>query len=107
MDAALINTAHNGYLDVLLQTGIVGFALAVITILRCLWFLALAASTGLREDRIAFTGMLCVALCLVLNNFLESYIFRSSDQLGYLFIFLLLHGEAARLRRSPRFGQAT
>ena len=49
----------------------------------------------------ALTGALCVAFCLVLNNFLESYLFRTGDTLGYLFIFLMLHGEAARLRERP------
>ena len=39
MKAQLINTAHNGYLDLLLQTGIVGFALGIVAILRCLWLL--------------------------------------------------------------------
>ena len=44
MNAQLINTAHNGYLDLLLQTGIAGFALGVIAILRCLWLLTATAA---------------------------------------------------------------
>jgi exopolysaccharide production protein ExoQ len=98
MKAQLINTAHNGYLDLLVQTGIVGFMLGVIAILRCLWTLTVTAAQVTAAERVALTGALCVAFCLVLNNFLESYLFRTGDTLGYLFIFLMLHGEAARLR---------
>lgn len=99
MNAQLINTAHNGYLDVLLQTGLVGFVLAVAAILRCLWLLTAGAAAGSRAERVAMTGALCVAICLVLNNFLESYLFRTGDALGYLFAFTMLHGEAAHLRQ--------
>lgn len=98
MNAQLINTAHNGYLDVLLQTGLIGFAISLLAILRCLWLLMTGAMTGERRERMALTGALCVAVCLVLNNFLESYLFRTGDTLGYLFLFLMLHGETARLR---------
>jgi O-antigen ligase len=102
MQAQLINTAHNGYLDLLIQTGIVGLALGVIAILRCLWLLAAAAAgQGVASERVALTGAFCVAFCLMLNNFLESYLFRTGDTLGFLFIFLMLHGEAARLRERP------
>ena len=101
MKAQLINTAHNGYLDLLLQTGIAGFALGIVAILRCLWLLTGTAARSQKAQRVALTGALCVAFCLVLNNFLESYLFRTGDTLGYLFIFLMLHGEAARLRERP------
>ena len=101
MKAQLINTAHNGYLDLLLQTGIAGFALGIVAILRCLWLLTGTAAKSQKAQRVALTGALCVAFCLVLNNFLESYLFRTGDTLGYLFIFLMLHGEAARLRERP------
>jgi exopolysaccharide production protein ExoQ len=104
MNAQLINSAHDGYLDVLLQTGLVGFAIAVTAILRCLALLAAGAAAGDRAERVALTGALCVAVCLVLNNFLESYLFRTGDTLGYLFIFLMLHGEAVRLHRRGRPG---
>lgn len=105
MNAQLINTAHNGYLDVLLQTGLVGMALTTAAILRCLWVLGSGAAAGERGERIAATGALCVVLCLVLNNLLESYLFRTGDALGYLFILLMLHGEAAALRRSASGGE--
>jgi O-antigen ligase len=104
-NAQLINTAHNGYLDVLLQTGLVGFAISLVAILRCLALLLAGAMTGERGERIALTGAFCVAVCLVLNNFLESYLFRTGDTLGYLFLFLMLHGEMARLRGTPRLPQ--
>ena len=68
-------------------------------ILRCVVLLTAGAAAGGPVERVALTGALCVAICLILNNFLESYLFRTGDKLGYLFIFLMLHGEAARLRR--------
>lgn len=98
VDAQVINTAHNGYLDQLLQTGIVGLALGLAAILRCLYALQAAASrTDDRLERIALVGYLCIALCLILNNFLESYLFRTGDGLGYLFFVLMLQSEQTRL----------
>ena len=99
MNAQLINTAHDGYLDTLLQTGMVGLTLVVAAILRSLWLLGSAVTAGGSTQRIAMAGALCLVLCLVLNNFLESYLFRTGDPLGYLFMFIMLQGEAARLRR--------
>jgi O-antigen ligase len=98
MDAQVINTAHNGYLDQLLQTGIVGFGLGVLAIVRCvavLWSTAVRAASD--EERLALLGLICLAICLVLNNFLESYLFRSGDGMGYLFFLVMLQAEQARL----------
>jgi exopolysaccharide production protein ExoQ len=105
LDPQIINTAHNGYLDVLLQTGLVGFALACGAILRCLWLLqATAGSATDRGERIALVTCLCLALALALNNLLESYLFRPGDPIGYLFLFLMLHAERSAMppARRPR-----
>jgi hypothetical protein len=103
VDAQVINTAHNGYLDQLLQTGIVGFALGFVAILRCLVVLhSTAARTRSPLGRTALVGCLCIALCLILNNFLESYLFRTGDGLGYLFFVLMLQAEQARLALRDR-----
>ena len=99
LDAQLINTAHNGYIDSWLQTGFVGLAMVVLAILRCMWLLSKAAASSEGFERVAFTGALCVVISLVFNNFLESYLFRTGDNLGYLFILFMLMGEAAALRR--------
>lgn len=99
MDAQLINTAHNGYLDALVQTGIVGFLLVMAAISRCFWLLATAASGAAHGERVVLTGFLCVAICLALNNLLESYLFRTGDTLGYLFTFTVMHVEGVHLRR--------
>jgi O-antigen ligase len=107
MEAQLINTAHDGYLDTLLQSGIIGLSLAVLTVVRTLWLLAAAAGAAVdRIERMALTGALCLAICLMLNNFLESYLFRTGDALGYLFLFLMLQGEAARRRQRRRGAHA-
>jgi exopolysaccharide production protein ExoQ len=98
MDAQVINTAHNGYLDQLLQTGVVGFSLGVLAIVRCvaaLW--SAAVRTRDEEERLALLGLTCLAICLILNNFLESYLFRSGDGMGYLFFLIMLQAEQARL----------
>jgi O-antigen ligase len=100
MNAQLINTAHNGYLDVWLQNGLIGLALAVLALLRCLFVItAEAAKVPTREERVALIVGLCVAICIALNNALESYLFRTGDTLGYLFVFIWLQAEAARLSR--------
>lgn len=102
MDAQLINTAHNGFIDVWLQNGLVGLLLAGLLVLRCLWLLAAEAAAHRAAERAALVTAWCVAFCLVLNNNLESYLFRTGDPLGYLFVFLLFHAEAARQRRRNR-----
>lgn len=97
VDAQVINTAHSGYLDQLLQTGMVGFALGVAAISRCVYALqAAAVQTQDRQERIALIGYLCIAWCLILNNFLESYLFRVGDGLGYLFFAIMLQAEQVR-----------
>lgn len=112
MNAQVINTAHDGYLDQLLQTGIVGFTLGLIAIVRCLYLLqSAAAAVEDRQERVALTGLLCLAICIVLNNLLESYLFRSGDGVGYLFLLLMLQAEAAyraarRQRRQHILGPA-
>ena len=103
VDAQVINTAHSGYLDQLLQTGGVGFALGLAAILRCLFVLhSTAARTRDPLERTALVGCLCIVLCLILNNFLESYLFRTGDGLGYLFFVLMLQAEQARLALGAR-----
>ncbi len=98
VDAQVINTAHNGYLDQLLQTGAIGFLLGLAAILRCIYVLySTAARAHDPLERAALVGCLCIALCLILNNFLESYLFRTGDGLGYLFLVLMLQAEQARL----------
>lgn len=90
LNAQLINTAHNGYLDVLLQTGAVGLTLSLVAVGQCCRRLLAAAVDAPPRDRIAPIAALCVVLCIVLNNLLESYLFRTGDTIGYLFIFLAL-----------------
>lgn len=103
VDAQVINTAHSGYLDQLLQTGIVGFGLGLAAILRCLLVLnSTAARARDPLERTALVGCLCIVLCLILNNFLESYLFRTGDGLGYLFFVLMLQAEQARLAARDR-----
>jgi O-antigen ligase len=98
MNAQVINTAHDGYLDQLLQTGILGFSLGLVAIARCLHVLqSAAAATQDRVERVALTGLLCVAICIVLNNLLESYLFRPGDGIGFLFFLIMLQAEKARL----------
>lgn len=98
IEAQVINTAHSGYLDQLLQTGVIGLALGLAAILRCLQALwSAAVRTTDQAERVAIVGFFCIALCLVLNNFLESYLFRTGDGLGYLFFVLMLQAEQTRL----------
>ena len=98
MEAQVINTAHDGYLDQLLQTGMVGFSLGILAIARCLYALqSAAAATRDRLERVALTGLLCLAICIVLNNLLESYLFRPGDGIGFLFLLIMLQAERARL----------
>ena len=70
--------------------------------MRCLYMLqAVAIRTDDRLERIALVGFLCMALCLILNNLLESYLFRSGDGFGYLFFVIMLQAEQSRLMLRP------
>lgn len=91
MDPQVINTAHSGYLDLMLQTGTIGLGLGLVVIARCLVRLYQGAVVAVEApERVATLGLLCLAVCLALNNLLESYLFMSGMVTGYLFFLLTL-----------------
>jgi O-antigen ligase len=98
--AQLINQAHDGFIDVWPQKGLVdGLLLASVLVVRCLRLLAAEAAAHEAVERAALVTASCVAGCLVLHDNLESYLFRTGDPLGYLFVLLPFHAEAAGQRR--------
>ncbi|MBP2312545.1 O-antigen ligase family protein [Azospirillum soli] len=101
--ANLINTAHSGYLDVLLQTGVVGLLLAVAALLRGLRLsvLLILPQKSLR-DAFVVMGMVGLLVACALNNFLESILFRAGDAIGYLAVVVLLHAERWSLALEDR-----
>lgn len=83
---SLLLQAHNGYLDVLVETGVIGFCILIVLIL-----IALNSATKLvQSDR--QTARLCLMLILfvICHNLLESSWFRSFSQIWMLFIFAAL-----------------
>ncbi|SHL32610.1 O-antigen ligase [Roseibium suaedae] len=83
---SLLLQAHNGYLDVLVETGVIGF-----TILICLILFAFRSATQLvQTDRQTTRFCLMLILFVVCHNLLESSWFRSFSQIWMLFIFAAL-----------------
>jgi exopolysaccharide production protein ExoQ len=100
MDAKLINEAHNGYVDITLQAGFVGLALAVFIIVRSVWQFcyAIAISRSDRDARICCIIQFALILAIALANLTESLVFQYSNPVGYLFLLIVLQGERWRLR---------
>ena len=78
--------AHNGYLDTLLETGAVGFAVLIALILAALF---VAARSAVRRPAIAWLSMTLV-LTAVFHNTLESSWFRGYAIIWMLFVFAAL-----------------
>lgn len=104
LPADQINTAHNGYLDTALQTGLVGLGLEAVILIRCVWLLYSVVSTARADasSRLAAMMLLSVLLALLLDNMLESILFRAGDPLGFLFLFIMVQAEYWTLTLPPR-----
>ena len=90
-----LNSGHNGYLDTMLEAGVIGLALTILIICRALWIygkLLRLPWLDYRQPRLVAT-LLGIVLCLLVNNTLESLLFRSGRYLSDLFIFIYLAGE--------------
>ncbi len=99
-DASLINTAHNGYIDMVLQAGVIGLLLKLLVIARLIYVYAgLVVRPELAlPDRRAFAALMACALAVAVNNMTESIIFRAGDPFGFTFQMIYLIGEYARLQ---------
>ncbi|WP_170253419.1 O-antigen ligase family protein [Ciceribacter naphthalenivorans] len=92
--------SHNGYLDVLIETGVIGFALLMILILAALH----AAARLVQTDRAMARICLMLVLFAVCHNLLESSWYRSFSQVWMLFICAALLPQLPS-SRSVRSGQ--
>jgi O-antigen ligase len=101
-----INTAHNGYLDIWLQAGLVGLALELVVLLRFFWVYGglLRRSDLSTTTQRLFGTLFAVAIALVVYNGDESILFQPSHTLSSLFILAALAGE--RWRQWPRMTSA-
>jgi O-antigen ligase len=93
--------AHNGYYDVLLETGYVG-----LSILLCFMFAILRAIGRIaNSDPIRAWSLLSLALYVIFYNFMESLWFRGFEFLWIL--FLLIGAEAVRFAQVMDRGQTS
>src|SRR5262249_23624571 len=88
-------SAHNGYLDTVLDTGYVGLALFVIFIFATLHALTRVVD---REPARAWL-LLSLALFIILTNFIETTWMRGADILW--FMFAVVAAEAGRYWQRP------
>ncbi len=84
------NQSHNGYLDLILQIGYIGFGLALITVVASLvQSLRLLGREGISSyEQGAYLMALALLLSAVLMNFMETSYFRASGYLATVFIFV-------------------
>ncbi len=97
--------AHNGYLDLIVQTGFIGLALAVIVILRSMALvIMLVGRQGLSiEERSAYVLCLVLLGAILLLNFMESSYFRNGHYLSVLFtlIYFMIESWSQRPANEP------
>jgi len=89
-------SAHNGYLDTILDTGYIGLALVIIFIFATLHATGRVAD----RDRARAWLLLSVALYIILQNFLESALMQGGDALWLMFVVVV--AEAGRYWRPFR-----
>ena len=84
------NQSHNGYLDLILQIGFIGFGLALIPIVTSLVkALRLLGRQHISADEQgAYLMAVAFLLAIMLMNFMETSYFRSSGYLATIFIFI-------------------
>ncbi len=75
-----VNEAHNGFLEIILQTGIVGFV----------FFLSVLISFVYKIIKSNFIIALLVLISIVIVNFSESFVFRERSPSTLVFIFFYL-----------------
>lgn len=101
---ATTGQAHNGYLDIALQTGLIGLALALVAILRSIVLairLASRRSVAPEESTAYITAVVLLGAILLLN-FMESSYFRNNHFLSVLFILIYFLLETWSLRSEER-----
>jgi len=91
-EADVINQGHNGYLDLLLSTGVPGLILALAVLYRAVGRLErMMASRALtRPDRYAFITFHALLVAVFLNNFLETSFFYAPPLIMGLFAYATL-----------------
>lgn len=100
---AVAGQAHNGYLDLIIQTGYIGLMLALLCVGRSLYLaMKLASNPSVRGEELG-AYVLAVALlsAFALLNLMESSYFRSFHYLSVLFFFLYFFLEQWSERLRP------
>jgi exopolysaccharide production protein ExoQ len=91
--AGKMPSAHNGYLDTILDTGHIGLGVFIVFILTTLHAIGRVADRDPSRAWLLFS----IALFIVLQNFLESAWMRGDDLLWVMFVFVV--AEAGRYWR--------
>jgi O-antigen ligase len=112
---ALINEAHQGYLDLVLTTGVVGLLGGLAVVFRTLWVAGRAivraepADVAARTGRMAYpTAAFHMAMLvgLLVHNFTESNLFSNNSVLAVAFVLTALDLEKWRIAtRQPRLAR--
>jgi exopolysaccharide production protein ExoQ len=92
----MVNESHNGYLDIFVETGVVGLSLFLIF----LFCSCLSARKALLLDREWGAFALCFLLIIVVHNITESSFLRPTNHMGavfFLFAMLARRFEASSL----------
>jgi exopolysaccharide production protein ExoQ len=104
----MVNEAHNGYLDVFVELGFVGFSLFLVFLL-CFYR---DARKAMAYDFHWASFSLCMLLIILIHNITESSFLRPTNHMGAVMVFLAmlvrqLHRAKATAVRRPYTYQAT
>lgn len=78
--ALIGNTAHNGYLEILNELGIIGFSLMIIVLINFFY----------RAIKISTTINLITIISILILNFSESSLFREKGAITFVTLFIIL-----------------
>jgi hypothetical protein len=81
---AKLYQAHNGYIDIWLQLGLVGLFLIILVNFRCFILI------GKIKDGDLVVWFTCLLLFILINNVTESSMFRSSSFLSVIYILVIV-----------------
>ncbi len=110
---AIINEAHDGYLDLLASGGIVGLAAGMAVVVRTLRLAAQGVSRAEPADVAARTGRMArptavfhmaLLVGLLVHNFTESNLFSNNSTLVVAFLFTTLDLAKWRIQTRPPAG---
>lgn len=90
-DASIVNSGHNGYLDLLLQGGRPALFLAYVAVAQaiCCFLILVTSPAVATRHKWTFCMLNCLIMMTIVQNLTESSMFFPSDTSSYIFLNLI------------------